>query len=83
VAKKGRSSSSLLVLFGSKTNVPLSRANSLGKTATTATTSAATTTTRKTVTTTTTSASTATMLFSGTSFLERFCTYPSYLFSEA
>ena len=49
--KKRRSSSLLLVLVVSKTNVPLSLANSLKQTATTATMSAATMTMRKTVTT--------------------------------
>jgi hypothetical protein len=70
VANKRRSSSSLVVLFGSNTIVPLSRANPLAMNSTT-------TTTRPATTTTTTPALTATTVFSGTSFLQQFSTYPS------
>jgi hypothetical protein len=78
VANKRRSSSSLVVLFGSNTIVPLSRANPLAMNSMTTTTRPATTTTKKTVTTmTTTAASTATTVFSGTSLLQLFSTYPS------
>jgi hypothetical protein len=75
----------LVVLFGSNTIVPLSRANLLEtnstttttRPATTTTTRPATTTTKKTVTTTTTAASTATTVFSGSFVLQVFSTYPS------
>jgi hypothetical protein len=67
----------LVVLFGSNTIVPLSRANLLETNSTTTTTRPATTTTKKTVTTTTTAASTATTVFSGSFVLQVFSTYPS------
>jgi hypothetical protein len=67
----------LVVLFGSNTIVPLSRANLLETNSTTTTTRPATTTTKKTVTTTTTAASTATTVFSGSFVLQEFSTYPS------
>jgi hypothetical protein len=72
VANKRRSSSSLVVLFGSNTIVPLSRANPLAMNLTTTTTRLATTTTKKTVTTATTSALTATTVFSGFLFYSNF-----------
>ncbi len=77
IANKRRSSSSLVVLFGSNTIVPLSRTNLLETNSTTTTTRPATTTTKKTVTTTTTAASTATTVFSGSFVLQVFSTYPS------
>jgi hypothetical protein len=69
----------LVVLFGSNTIVPLSRANLLETNSTTTTTTRpATTTTKKTVTMTTTAASTATTVFSGSFVLQvLFSTYPS------
>jgi hypothetical protein len=68
----------LVVLFGSNTIVPLSRANLLETNSTTTTTRPATTTTKKTVTMTTTAASTATTVFSGSFVLQvLFSTYPS------
>jgi hypothetical protein len=67
----------LVVLFGSNTIVPLSRANLLETNSTTTTTRPATTTTKKTVTTTTTAASTATTVFSGSFVLQVFSIYPS------